>query len=264
MHIHSFDVAKATEIGLEATLIYQHIISSVRKVQSLNQNLFNQKNWASDTWESLSKEFPYFNENKIKTIFERLKHYQMIEYKPSKSNEAEIWYTVTDCLEYGRQKSKRQPKKSIKASNFHLKINPDELAKENNLDYRYIRIAYKFWKIWLEDNPKNRTLLNANIEKWYNEIRMIVENDKQDFIRIVGIYKYFEKAAKKTAGFDTFWFETIKSPAGLRKKGKDDVYHIDRIAEKVNKKIQASEAFYKAILEEEQQLSQFINSKNQF
>ena len=121
MHIHSFDVAKAREIGLEATLIYQHIISSVRKVQSLNQNLFNQKNWASDTWESLSKEFPYFNENKIKTIFERLKHNQLIEYKPSKSNEAEIWYTVTDCLEYGRQKSKRQPKKTIKASNFHLK-----------------------------------------------------------------------------------------------------------------------------------------------
>ena len=50
MHIHSFDVAKATEIGLEATLIYQHIISSVRKVQSLNQNFFNHKNWASDTW----------------------------------------------------------------------------------------------------------------------------------------------------------------------------------------------------------------------
>ena len=257
MHIHSFDVAKATEIGLEATLIYQHIISSVRKVQSLNQNLFNQKNWASDTWESLSKEFPYFNENKIKTIFERLKHNQLIEYKPSKSNEAEIWYTVTDCLEYGRQKSKRQPKKAIKASNFHLKINPDELAKENNLDYRYIRIAYKFWKIWLEDNPKNRSLLNANIEKWYNEIRMLVENDNEPFLRVVGVYKYFEKTSQKKAGFDTFWFRTIKSPSGLRKISKDGTPYIERIVDNVNDKIQASEAFYKEILEEEKQLSQF-------
>lgn len=255
MHIHSFDVAKATEIGLEATLIYQHIISAVRKTKNLNQNLFNQKNWASDTWESLAKEFPYFNENKIKTIFERLKHNHLIEYKPSKSNEAEIWYTTTGFLEYTATKSKRQSKKPIKASNFHLKINPDELAKENNLDLRYIRIAFKFWKLWLEDNPKNRTLLNSNIEKWYNDIRMIVENDKQDFLRIVGIYKYFEKASRKEAGFDTFWFETIKSPAGLRKKGKDDVYHIDRIAEKVNKKIQSSEVFYKMILEEEKRLS---------
>lgn len=259
MHIHSFDVAKATEIGLEATLIYQHIISSVRKVQSLNQNLFNQKNWASDTWESLSKEFPYFNENKIKTIFERLKHYQLIEYKPSKSNEAEIWYTITDCLEYGRQKSRRQPKKAIKASNFHLKINPDELAKENNLDHRYIRIAYKFWKIWLEDNPKNRSLLNANIEKWYNEIKMLVENDNEPFLRVVGVYKYFEKTSQKKAGFDTFWFETIKSPSGLRKISKDGTPYIERIVDQVNKKIQASEAFYKEILEEEKQLSQPIH-----
>ena len=93
---------------------------------------------------------------------------------------------------------------------------------------------------------------------------MLVENDNEPFLRVVGVYKYFEKTSQKKAGFDTFWFETIKSPSGLRKISKDGTPYIERIVDKVNKKIQASEAFYKEILEEEKQLSQFINSKNQY
>ena len=49
------------------------------------------------------------------------------------------------------------------------------------------------------------------------------------------------------AGYDTFWFETIKSVGAFRKVDKEEVYYIDKISDTVNKKIQSSEDFLRLV-----------------
>ena len=76
---------------------------------------------------------------------------------------------------------------------------------------------------------------------------MLIDRDGRKVERLIGILKFFEKCAKNEAGYDTFWFETIKSVGAFRKVDKDEVYYIDKIADIVNKKIQSSEDFLRLV-----------------
>ena len=108
-------------------------------------------------------------------------------------------------------------------------------------------IAHSFWKLWRKHNENNTTYKNAKIEKWYKDIELLIDRDGQKVERLIGILKFFEKCAKNEAGYDTFWFETIKSVGAFRKVDKDEVYYIDKIADIVNKKIQSSEDFLRLV-----------------
>lgn len=104
-------------------------------------------------------------------------------------------------------------------------------------------IAYRFWELWHEQSPNNQTLVKADATNWSNEIKKLLKFDKTSVDRLIGIYTYFSECAKGKAGFDDFWFKTIKSIAGLRKKNKYGEYYIDRIIDKVNDQIQADRDF---------------------
>ena len=112
---------------------------------------------------------------------------------------------------------------------------------------KYMLIAHSFWKLWRKHNENNTTYKNAKIEKWYKDIELLIDRDGQKVERLIGILKFFEKCAKNEAGYDTFWFETIKSVGAFRKVDKDEVYYIDKIADIVNKKIQSSEDFLRLV-----------------
>lgn len=108
---------------------------------------------------------------------------------------------------------------------------------------QYLLIAYKFWEMWLEENPSNKTIKTAKLVNWYETIRLIIEVDKQKIERLIAIYKFFQKCQAKESGYRDFWFKTVKSVGGLRDTNKNGEYRLDKIADEVNDKIDKDEMF---------------------
>ena len=82
---------------------------------------------------------------------------------------------------------------------------------------------------------------------WVDDVKKIIETDKQPIERLVVIIKYFEKCAKGDNSYRDFWFRTIKSCGGLR-NNKNGIFNIDRIIDEVNEKIQTDDEFAKIAL----------------
>jgi len=108
----------------------------------------------------------------------------------------------------------------------------------------YLLIAYSFWNVWIKANPTHRTFQTAKVDVWVDDVKRIIETDKQPIERLVVILKYFEKCAKGDASYRDFWFRTIKSCGGLR-NNKNGIFNIDRIIDEVNEKIQTDDEFAK-------------------
>lgn len=125
-----------------------------------------------------------------------------------------------------------------------IKDLPDALNSFEG-DKRYFFIAYKFWALWKHENPNHKTLINAKIDNWYNEVRKMVEIDKTSIDRILAVYAYFSKYEQK--GFRRFWFDTIQSVAALRGKNKNGEYTLDKIAIEINAKTAEDTEFYQYI-----------------
>lgn len=113
----------------------------------------------------------------------------------------------------------------------------------------YLFVAYRFWELWKKENPANLTVKNANVSKWYHEVRKIVEIDKTTIERLIGIYAYFKQIQKGEAGFRRFWFDTIKSIHGIRKKNKAGEYYLDRIITEVNEELERNEDFERLVVD---------------
>ncbi|MBE4949940.1 Lin1244/Lin1753 domain-containing protein [Chryseobacterium culicis] len=129
----------------------------------------------------------------------------------------------------------------VKIEDFH------ELYKKFEFEKKYLFLAYKFWEMWNRENPNQKTLTDAKISRWYEAVRLIVEVDKQKPDKLIGIYCYFQKCANKEAGFDDFWFKTVKSVSAFRKKDKDEVYYLDKIISHVNNKIGKDQDFSRLV-----------------
>ena len=112
---------------------------------------------------------------------------------------------------------------------------------------KYLLIAYSFWKLWRKNNENHSTYKIAKIDKWYKDVELLIERDGHSIDRMIAILKYFDKCSKNEAGYDTFWFETIKSVGAFRKVDKGEVFYIDRISDIVNKKLQSSDDFLRLV-----------------
>lgn len=110
------------------------------------------------------------------------------------------------------------------------------------LNKKYFYLAYRFWELWFGDQ-ETETLKNASVHGWYKVIRLMVERDNQSIDRLISLYEYFKKCRYEETGFDTFWYNNIKSVGGLRDKDKDGVYRLDKIMTVVNQKIKQDPAF---------------------
>ena len=109
----------------------------------------------------------------------------------------------------------------------------------------YYFLAYRFWKLWEEENPNHQTIKKAKIENWYNDIRKLVETDKTPIERILAIYSYFSK--HNESYIRDFWFKTIKSVAALRGSNNKGEYKIDRIIDEINETIDKNDNFSKYV-----------------
>lgn len=127
--------------------------------------------------------------------------------------------------------------------------NLTEVLKVYQGEKRYLFLAYKFWKLWHDDNPDNLTVKKAKVSEWVDTIRKLIEIDKVPETRLVAIYTYFQEIANDRKGIKKFWFETIKSVGGLRKHNANGEFNIDRIADEINNFAEKDDEFYRLIEE---------------
>lgn len=257
MFHHHFDIGIATKYGIDQAIVLSYIWENIKRNIANKSQYYDNQYWSKDTKTGLAELFPYFTELKIETIFSKLSENDLIVCKDSTKVAGEIWYTLTlPALDYftkGTQITRKvKTKKAINKEKFsEIK---DFEAYTKSEDRIYFIIAYKFWKLWNTENPNSYTLKNSEVSKWTTALKMIVEKDKQDLKRLIGVYVYFQKCAKNEAGYERFWFENIQSVTAFRKKNKDDAYYLDSIIIKVNKKIEQSDTLYNEILKAEKEL----------
>lgn len=139
---------------------------------------------------------------------------------------------------------KERPNKQNSALFTEIKGNFAQFKDEYHGNKTYLLIAYSFWNVWIKANPTHRTFQTAKVDIWVDDVKRIIETDKQPIERLVVILKYFEKCAKGDKTYRDFWFRTIKSCGGLR-NNKNGIFNIDRIIDEVNEKIQTDDEFAK-------------------
>lgn len=139
---------------------------------------------------------------------------------------------------------KERPNKQNSALFTEIKGNFAQFKDEYYGNKTYLLIAYSFWNVWIKANPTHRTFQTAKVDIWVDDVKRIIETDKQPIERLVVILKYFEKCAKGDKTYRDFWFRTIKSCGGLR-NNKNGIFNIDRIIDEVNEKIQTDDEFAK-------------------
>lgn len=257
MCYHNFDIGLATKYGIDQAIVLSYIWENIKRNIANDCYFHEEQHWSKDNRKALLQLFPYYTETKIEAIFSKLSENDLITYKNSSKNSQEIWYTLTkQALDYftkGTQPAKKVRNKKTTSSEKFAEIKDFEVYTKSE-DAVYFKIAYKFWKLWRDENPKSFTLQKSEVDKWTNAVKMMIEKDKHEIIRLIGVYVYFSKCAKNEAGFERFWFETLSSVSALRKKNKEDVYYLDQIIVKVNSKIQQSDQFYKEILAEQNKI----------
>src|SRR5699024_6697299 len=91
-----------------------------------------------------------------------------------------------------------------------------KFKKDYHGNKTYLLIAYSFWRVWIKSYPTHRTFQTAKVDIWVDDVKKIIQTDKQSIERLVVIIKYFEKCAKGDPTYRDFWFRTIKSCGGLR------------------------------------------------
>lgn len=139
---------------------------------------------------------------------------------------------------------KNRPIKQNSALFTEIKGNFAKFKEEYQGNKTYLLIAYSFWSVWIKSYPTHRTFQTAKVDVWVDDVKKIIETDKQPIERLVVIIKYFEKCAKGDTSYRDFWFRTIKSCGGLR-NNKNGIFNIDRIIDEVNEKIQTDDEFAK-------------------
>jgi len=143
----------------------------------------------------------------------------------------------------GNKNAKKQPKNNQKQPNDNVNdnvikdINIKLISLVKPIDFTkpiYYFIAKSYHKLFLDINGETKTLIEAKAHKWIDDVRKLIEIDKVSIRSLIAIKYYFE-CSHKGERVDNFWTNTIKSPASLRKKNKEDVYYWDMITKPIKK-----------------------------
>lgn len=208
---------------------------------------------------SLGKVNRFLNVLETERMLERrMEHLETIiklsrygDFNPIEKDKMNANEFQTGTLTEHQQEQTKEGKKEEERKEYNYpfsKIKDFQTTLKNfTLNKSYFYIAYRFWELWKKESPKSKTISDANILRWYDTIRLIIETDNQKIERLLIIYFYFDKCQREEVGFDRFWFDTIKSVGGLRVKDKNDVYRIDVIMDKINLKIQSDDSFNELI-----------------
>lgn len=131
----------------------------------------------------------------------------------------------------GRQDPSVQEKEKEKEKVIYIK---SVLSPPEGVDALYFYLAKGYHKMFY-DYKGSKSLEKAELSKWVNTIRLLIEVDKVTVAQLIAIKKYLEAGINNERGVNTFWCEFIFSISAFRKKSKDGTYHIDRIKQAAKK-----------------------------
>ena len=160
-----------------------------------------------------------------------------------------------------REKHEASKGKSKVPINKHL--NKELLIKSvssppEGVDALYFYLAKGYHKMFY-DYKGSKSLEQAELHKWVNTIRLLIEVDKVPITQLIAIKKFLEAGINNERGVDTFWCETIFSISAFRKKSKDGTYHIDRIKQAAKKWLSRNPENESLVYKAEQLLMSRVN-----
>ena len=197
-------------------------------------------------------EMTEINESTLRKIQKKMKDLQIIDYQVVGGKNHYEYKNITEHLMGMRNdknyinslinntfksKKMRSISRNTKSFTFLAIMNNVNWIQDFEGNQNYLRLAYAFWRLWYKKNPKHRTLITADPISWTDEIRKIIELDGVPINRLLAIYTYFSQCANKVAGYNNFWFKTLRSVKAFREETKTGVYRIDMIIDEVNRKI---------------------------
>lgn len=100
---HSFDVALAAKYGVDCAILIHHFQHWVRINRRLNRNLIDGKCWTYQTRKEIQAHFPYWDENHVRRLCEKLETEGVVVVKNYNRNPLTrtLWYAFVDEKSFG-------------------------------------------------------------------------------------------------------------------------------------------------------------------
>ena len=151
---HYFEVQVATEVGVNAAIIYENIAFWVKHNAKQGKNLREGVHWMYSTQKELSEQFDYLSIKQVRTALEKLEEHGYIKTGSFNRHgyDRTTWYTITEKAESKSPEGEQQlptganesPKRAIGFDLGGLTI-PDikEDNKKENIKQRARDLAAK-------------------------------------------------------------------------------------------------------------------------
>lgn len=95
---HSFDIALASEFGIECAILIHHFQHWIRINRSTNRNIIEGRCWTFEKMEVIKAHFPYLNYEEVKYIIEKLVAFGVLikgKFNKNPMNQTN-WYAFVD------------------------------------------------------------------------------------------------------------------------------------------------------------------------
>ena len=187
-----------------------------------------------------------WNKSKVRRFLKLLEEQGNITLK-NETQTTRITVCKYDSYQTNRNVIETQVKRNRNASETQVTPNNNDNKNNNEnitiksvssppdgVDALYFYIAKGYHKMFY-DYKGSKSLEDAELGKWVNTIRLLVEVDKVTIPQLIAVKQFLQAGINKQRGVDSFWSDTIYSLNALRKKSKDGVYQFDRIKQDAKK-----------------------------
>lgn len=151
--------------------------------------------------------------------------------KKARENANKRWAKNANAMRPQCDRNAIKERKGKEINNITIK---SVSSPPEGVDALYFYIAKAYHKMFY-DYKESKSLENAELYKWINTIRLLVEIDKVTITQLIAVKQFLQAGINKDRGVDTFWSDTIFSINALRKKSIDGVYQFDRIKQDAKK-----------------------------
>lgn len=142
---HHFEVKVATEVGVNAAIVYENIAYWVKHNEKQGKNLKEGVHWMYATQKELAEQFEYLSIKQVRTALEKLEEHGFIRTGSFNRHgyDRTTWYTITDkaasiCPDGDNQLptgANGKPKRAIGFATGGVTIpNNKKIYKINNID----------------------------------------------------------------------------------------------------------------------------------
>ena len=244
---HSFNVHIAKELGLNQSIIIQHLYYWHLRNEGNNKNFIDGRYWTYNSVNGFSKLFPYLSEKQIRYSLNVLKKdgYIITDNHNKVGYDRTLWYALTEkglslfvssiCQNVQMDLTKGtngfvQKGEPIPDSNTNNNTNVKEKRISNispkieNFDAIY-NLVVKFYEYQYQYFPKQLREYKSNKSRMINDSVNVIDK----LIRIDGYTLDEVKLTLQSAVKDEFWQKQVINLKGLRKRSKNGNTKFDNI-----------------------------------